>query len=106
MKYISMQADCFNTYNPFYYVGTAASKDQQPTSARKGDEGGAAGTSNGNGATGSNSGGGAAAAGGGNQQQDWSILWSCFENPLTLLSTSESLPKGMQVRCNCAYNFI
>ncbi|XP_055923365.1 dynein axonemal heavy chain 5 isoform X2 [Eupeodes corollae] len=37
----------------------------------------------------------------GNQQQDWSILWSCFENPLSLLSTSESLPKGMQdMVCN------
>lgn len=32
-----------------------------------------------------------------NQQQDWSILWSCFENPLSLLSTSSGLPKGMQV---------
>ena len=31
------------------------------------------------------------------QQQDWSILWSCFENPLSLLSTSSGLPKGMQV---------
>lgn len=31
-----------------------------------------------------------------NQQQDWSILWSCFENPLSLLATSSGLPKGMQ----------
>jgi dynein heavy chain len=30
------------------------------------------------------------------QQQDWSILWSCFENPLSLLSTGGGLPKGMQ----------
>lgn len=30
------------------------------------------------------------------QQQDWSILWSCFENPLSLLATSGGLPKGMQ----------
>lgn len=31
------------------------------------------------------------------QQQDWSILWSCFENPLQLLSTqSGGLSKGMQ----------
>lgn len=33
-----------------------------------------------------------------NQQQDWSILWSCFENPLSLLSTTNGLPKGMQVK--------
>ncbi|XP_055377517.1 dynein axonemal heavy chain 5 [Condylostylus longicornis] len=37
----------------------------------------------------------------GNQQQDWSILWSCFENPLQLLSAAENLPKGMQdMVCN------
>uniref|UniRef100_A0A8W7PQG3 Dynein, axonemal, heavy chain 5 n=1 Tax=Anopheles coluzzii TaxID=1518534 RepID=A0A8W7PQG3_ANOCL len=31
------------------------------------------------------------------QQQDWSILWSCFENPLQLLSHhGGGLPKGMQ----------
>lgn len=35
-----------------------------------------------------------------NQQQDWSILWSCFENPLSLLATSSGLPKGMQVNRN------
>lgn len=35
--------------------------------------------------------------GSGNQPQDWSILWSCFENPLSLLSASNGLPKGMQV---------
>lgn len=40
-------------------------------------------------------GGGAGASGA--SQQDWSILWSCFDNPLTLLATTESLPKGMQV---------
>lgn len=34
---------------------------------------------------------------GNGQQQDWSILWSCFDNPLSLLSTTDSLPKGMQV---------
>lgn len=32
----------------------------------------------------------------GNQQQDWSILWSCFENPVSLLSVNNSLPKGMK----------
>lgn len=33
--------------------------------------------------------------------QDWSILWSCFENPLSLLSTSSGLPKGMRdMVCN------
>lgn len=33
--------------------------------------------------------------------QDWSILWSCFENPLSLLSTSSGLPKGMKdMVCN------
>lgn len=37
--------------------------------------------------------------GSGNQPQDWSILWSCFENPLSLLSASNGLPKGMQVSC-------
>lgn len=31
-----------------------------------------------------------------NQQQDWSILWSCFENPLSLLSMTSGLPKGMK----------
>lgn len=31
-----------------------------------------------------------------NQQQDWSILWSCFENPLSLLSVNSGLPKGMK----------
>uniref|UniRef100_A0A1B0GJY1 Putative dyneins heavy chain n=1 Tax=Lutzomyia longipalpis TaxID=7200 RepID=A0A1B0GJY1_LUTLO len=32
-----------------------------------------------------------------NQQQDWSILWSCFENPLSLLSSQNGgLSKGMQ----------
>lgn len=31
------------------------------------------------------------------QQQDWSVLWSCFENPVSLLaSQSGGLPKGMQ----------
>lgn len=36
------------------------------------------------------------------QQQDWSILWSCFENPISLLaSQSGGLPKGMQdMVCN------
>lgn len=33
---------------------------------------------------------------GGNQQQDWSILWSCFDNPVSLLSVNNSLPKGMK----------
>ncbi|XP_058454765.1 dynein axonemal heavy chain 5 [Malaya genurostris] len=34
---------------------------------------------------------------GSGQQQDWSILWSCFENPLQLLSHhGGGLPKGMQ----------
>ena len=32
----------------------------------------------------------------GNQQQDWSNLWSCFENPVSLLSVNNSLPKGMK----------
>lgn len=37
----------------------------------------------------------------GGQQQDWSILWSCFENPLSLLSTNSGLPKGMKdMVCN------
>ncbi|KAL9890241.1 LOW QUALITY PROTEIN: dynein axonemal heavy chain 1 [Glossina fuscipes fuscipes] len=45
--------------------------------------------------------GDAGGVGGSGQQQDWSILWSCFDNPLSLLSTSESLPKGMQdMVCN------
>lgn len=35
-------------------------------------------------------------SGGSNQQQDWSILWSCFENPLSLLSFNNGLPKGMK----------
>lgn len=35
-------------------------------------------------------------AGGSNQQQDWSILWSCFENPMSLLSFNNGLPKGMK----------
>lgn len=40
-------------------------------------------------------------AGGGAQQQDWSILWSCFENPLSLLSAQNGLPKGMkEMVCN------
>ncbi|CAD6991963.1 unnamed protein product [Ceratitis capitata] len=76
----------------------ATSRNQtQPSSARKGDEEGgqnAAGTAG-------NSGGGGGGGNAGAQQQDWSILWSCFENPLTLLSTTESLPKGMQdMVCN------
>lgn len=33
---------------------------------------------------------------GGNQQQDFSILWSCFDNPVSLLSVNNSLPKGMK----------
>lgn len=37
----------------------------------------------------------------GNQQQDWSILWSCFENPLSLLTISGGLPKNMkEMVCN------
>jgi len=77
----------------------ATPKGEQTGSGGRKAEDGAAGGSN----TGGGGGGGAAAGsggggGGGGQQQDWSILWSCFENPLTLLSTSESLPKGMQVR--------
>lgn len=35
-------------------------------------------------------------SGGSNQQQDWSILWSCFENPLSLLTANSGLPKGMK----------
>lgn len=35
-------------------------------------------------------------SGSGNQPQDWSILWSCFENPVSLLSVNNSLPKGMK----------
>lgn len=31
-----------------------------------------------------------------NQQQDWSILWSCFENPVSLLSVNNNLPRGMK----------
>lgn len=32
-----------------------------------------------------------------NQQQDWSLLYSCFENPLSLFTSYEGgLPKGMQ----------
>lgn len=34
--------------------------------------------------------------GGANQNQDWSILWSCFENPASLLSANNGLPKGMK----------
>lgn len=35
--------------------------------------------------------------GGSNQQQDWSLLYSCFENPLSLFTSYEGgLPKGMQ----------
>lgn len=29
-------------------------------------------------------------------QQDWSILWSCFESPISLLHFQNGLPKGMQ----------
>lgn len=36
------------------------------------------------------------------QPQDWSILWSCFENPLSLLASSSGLPKGMQDMVNNA----
>lgn len=40
-------------------------------------------------------------SGGGSQQQDWSILWSCFENPVSLLSLHGGLPKGMkEMVCN------
>lgn len=35
-------------------------------------------------------------SGGANQPQDWSILWSCFENPVSLLSVNSGLPKGMK----------
>lgn len=66
--------------------------DQSASGGRKAEEGGAVGASAANTSGGATSGGGA-----GGQQQDWSILWSCFENPLTLLSTTDSLPKGMQV---------
>lgn len=45
--------------------------------------------------------GGGSAAAVGAQQQDWSILWSCFENPLSLLSVTNGLPKGMkEMVCN------
>lgn len=44
---------------------------------------------------------GSSAAAAGPQQQDWSILWSCFENPLSLLSVTNGLPKGMkEMVCN------
>lgn len=36
------------------------------------------------------------AGGNGQQPQDWSILWSCFENPVSLLSVNNGLPKGMK----------
>lgn len=45
--------------------------------------------------------GSGSATGSGAQQQDWSILWSCFENPLSLLSIHSGLPKGMkEMVCN------
>nr|XP_036233287.1 dynein heavy chain 5, axonemal isoform X1 [Bactrocera oleae] len=76
----------------------ATSRNQtQPSSARKGETEGGGAVPNAAGTSGSGGGGGSV----GTQQQDWSILWSCFENPLTLLSTTESLPKGMQdMVCN------
>lgn len=50
-------------------------------------------------------GGGAGGTGTGtspSQPQDWSVLWSCFENPLSLLATGSGLPKGMQDMVNNA----
>ncbi|XP_075145766.1 dynein axonemal heavy chain 1 [Haematobia irritans] len=69
-------------------------KDQGSSGRKSGEnEGGSGG--------GGGGGGGGGSSGGGNQQQDWSILWSCFDNPLTLLATSEGLPKGLQdMVCN------
>lgn len=69
--------------------------EQSGSGGRKAEEGGGAGASAANTS-------GAASSGTGGQQQDWSILWSCFENPLTLLSTTDSLPKGMQVDADVA----
>lgn len=77
-----------------FICAIATSRNQtQPSSARKGETEGGGAVPNAAGTSGSGGGGGSV----GTQQQDWSILWSCFENPLTLLSTTESLPKGMQV---------
>lgn len=77
-----------------FIFAIATSRNQtQRSSARKEEAEGSAALPNAAGTHGSGGGGGSA----GNQQQDWSILWSCFDNPLTLLSTTESLPKGMHV---------
>ncbi|KAI8118220.1 axonemal, Dynein heavy chain 5 [Lucilia cuprina] len=75
-----------------------SAKDQTASARKGGDTAGAGTSAAAGGASTSNAGGGGASGG---QQQDWSILWSCFDNPLTLLATSESLPKGMQdMVCN------
>lgn len=76
-----------------------AAKDQSASARKAGDTTGASTSAAAAGdGTGNSNGAGAGTAGGsGNQQQDWSILWSCFDNPLTLLATTENLPKGMQV---------
>lgn len=80
----------------FSYLTTisASAKDQSSSSRKGGENEGGGGGGN---ASSRGSGGAAGGGNAGNQQQDWSILWSCFDNPLTLLATTESLPKGMQV---------
>lgn len=40
--------------------------------------------------------GGGGGGGSANQSQDWSILWSCFENPVSLLSVNNNIPRGMK----------
>ncbi|XP_064553878.1 dynein axonemal heavy chain 5 isoform X1 [Drosophila montana] len=75
--------------------------EQTGSGGRKVEDGAAAAGTSGANTSAAGATSGAGAGGGGGQQQDWSILWSCFENPLTLLSTSDSLPKGMQdMVCN------
>lgn len=78
-------------------TGNAAAGGSTKTSKSTSPEGGQKAGS----ADGENGGadGGAASP---SQPQDWSILWSCFENPLSLLASSSGLPKGMQDMVNNA----
>lgn len=74
-----------NRYFPFHYVGFDKSNDfthknldesrmNTTRSKENGEEGGSANQS----------------------AQDWSILWSCFENPVSLLSVNNNIPRGMK----------
>lgn len=71
-------------------------EESEGKSTNDGKDGGQAAGGNAIGNVGNQGGNAEAPPASPSQQQDWSVLWSCFENPVSLLqSQNGGLPKGM-----------